>query len=517
MSASKLPSFNVYRRRDGQLAVQFKDPGGKRREARIPRIHSTERAAKRWAEVYLEEFFKNGHAPEFPPEPPSDMGPTIRELADKWATLRDRDPRLSTAIKRQGDSNMKTHVLVHPELADVPIKSLGPSVLRAWVRKVRDSGKVTRDADGNVTKREPLAPFTTRNVVGSLTQLLDDCMAEEWVTLDANPMRHPAVRKEIPAAETMAERRGMKRGQKAHLTLDQASRLITCPDVPELRRVLYLVAMTSGGFRSGELYGATWGDVELDAAIPVIHVTKSLAEKGPRGRNTIGKTKTRDGVRSNPLHHLAVKALRAWRSAGWVQRVGRHPRPTDPIFPSSTPPETPSADAGYQRPRDADNVRDDLAAAGCPTTYGVEQMTFKDATRHSCATWLGAAGVADEIIGRLLGHSARSVTRRHYVGDDLAVLQEAVERIKLDLRTGEIVRLPLAAAGGAQRSGSAAETTAGRCEPAANDAASGGGKLADVVTFGGVAEWSKAAVLKTADGATYPKVRILSPPLKRGV
>jgi hypothetical protein len=29
---------------------------------------------------------------------------------------------------------------------------------------------------------------------------------------------------------------------------------------------------------------------------------------------------------------------------------------------------------------------------------------------------------------------------------------------------------------------------------------------------GGVAEWSKAAVLKTAVGVTLPKVRILSPP-----
>lgn len=144
--------------------------------------------------------------------------------------------------------------------------------------------------------------------------------------------------------------------------------------------------------------------------------------------------------------------------------------------------------------------------------HGVESITFKDATRHSCATWLGAVGVPDEIIGRLLGHSARSVTRRHYVGDDVAVLQEAIERIKLDLTTGEIVRLPLAAAGGSQRSGSTAETTAVRCEPAASDGGSGGGKLANVVTFGGVAEWSKAAVLKTADGVTCPGVRISSPP-----
>jgi hypothetical protein len=77
------------------------------------------------------------------------------------------------------------------------------------------------------------------------------------------------------------------------------------------------------------------------------------------------------------------------------------------------------------------------------------------------------------------------------------VLREAVERITLDLRSGEVVRLPLAAAGGAQRSPRTAETTAGRCDPAANDAVASDAKLANVVGFGGVAEWSKAAVLKT--------------------
>jgi hypothetical protein len=30
--------------------------------------------------------------------------------------------------------------------------------------------------------------------------------------------------------------------------------------------------------------------------------------------------------------------------------------------------------------------------------------------------------------------------------------------------------------------------------------------------FGGLAEWSKAAVLKTVEGLSPPKVRILSPP-----
>lgn len=185
--------------------------------------------------------------------------------------------------------------------------------------------------------------------------------------------------------------------------------------------------------------------------------------------------------------------------------MGHHPQPTDPIFPND--------DGETHRPRDADNVRDDLALAGCPTTYGTESMTFKDATRHSFATWLGAAGVPDEVIGRLEGHSARTVTRRHYIGDDLARLRDAIELNKLDLSTGEVVALPLAAVGGApQRYSDTAVFTAGRGKPAVNRGSERGAKLAKVEVSGGVAEWSKAAVLKTAVLARVPGVRIPSPP-----
>jgi hypothetical protein len=76
----------------------------------------------------------------------------------------------------------------------------------------------------------------------------------------------------------------------------------------------------------------------------------------------------------------------------------------------------------------------------------VEDITYTDGTRHSFATWLGAAGVPDERIGRLLGHAARSVTRRHYVGDDIAKLQEAVEKIVLDVFAAQVLTLPLAMA-----------------------------------------------------------------------
>jgi len=273
---------------------------------------------------------------------------------------------------------------------------------------------------------------------------------------------------------------------------------------------MYLLGMTSGGFRSGELYGMQWADIDLDAAIPCVYVRRALAEKGPTGRNTLGKTKTRDAIRTNPLHRLAVRALRAWKAVGWTKLVGRKPEGTDFVFPD---------DKGKaRRPRDADNVRSDLVAAGLPTTFAGEQLTFKDCVRHSFATWLGAAGVADEIIGRLQGHAARSVTRRHYIGDTLAPLRDAIGRIQLDASASEVVRFPFVVAANAgdptRRFAVTAELTADLPRPAVSGRGQREDKLAKVHVFGGVAERSKAAVLKTADGASHPGVRISPPPLK---
>jgi len=193
-----------------------------------------------------------------------------------------------------------------------------------------------------------------------------------------------------------------------------------------------------------------------------------------------------------------------------VQLVGRHPQPSDLVFPGP--------DGGPQGPRDADRFRADLVAAGCPTKYGTEDITYKDGTRHSFATWLGAAGVPDELIGRLMGHSARSVTRRHYVGEDLAVLQAAIEKIVLDVSTGQVITLPLAvAAAGASeadpRYNLTAELTAGLTAGRGKGGSERIANLAKVQEFGGVAEWLKAPVLKTGVLARVPWVRIPPPPL----
>ncbi len=436
--ANESLGWNVYQRRDGGFVLQYRVSAGKWRETRVPREIHTQTKAEQWGAAWYAEF--NSALAGVAPIPSSDLetSPTLRGLHDPWLKLKERDPEVEAGTLAHYKTSLARHVL--PAIGDVPVRELGHGRLRNFLRDMH-AGRTLASKKGRASNQ------LVRNVAYTLTKLFDDALGEEWIDLPANPMRHPAVVAAIPPPQSVAERDGvLKRGEKVHLTVAQAERLIPCKDVPEWRRVLYLLAMTSGGFRPGELYGLVWSDIMLDEAIPRVRIRQAYKLKArSKGGSKIGKTKTPDAVRDNPLHPLAERALRAWKAEGWAKLIGRSPRVNDPVFPSPQ--------GAHWRPRDAQNVRDDLDAAKLPTKYkGVIDIDFKDATRHTFATWAAVAGVEDSIIGRLMGHAAKSVARKHYIDDDLAPLLAAIRKIRLDLTTGKVVALPLAlvANGGAE-------------------------------------------------------------------
>ncbi len=463
MTAKDDRGWNLYQR-GGQWVISFRVAPGKWRETRVPREHRTERAAERYALAWLQAYRKElGERPAVA-ESEDPRGPTIRDLAQRWFELSERNPKLSPATRHQHVTCMTVHVLGYREVADVPIADLGPATLRAWLRKVRDDGKVTQrweTRDGQrvrtLVRGGPLAPFSCRNVVNSLTAFFADALAEEWIDLPANPMKHEAVRREVPEGVTLAGKHTI-----VHFSRPVAERLLTCPGVPEWRRVRVLVALTSG-MAEGELAGLRFDDLDLDADVPIVRVTKALAQKGAGGWATLGRTKTENRVRTLPLHSLAVRSLKAWRATGWAKWVGHHPRPTDFLFPNEK-------GEGW-RPDMAPMLRADLRAAGLPDQYEGNPFTAH-ATRRSFATWLTEAGVAESTIKRLMGHAGSGVTQQHYTAQTLATLKAAVETIRLDLSTGEVIALPMRAVGGSERDpqadGHTAEFTAGLPQAAVN-------------------------------------------------
>ncbi|HEV3189781.1 MAG TPA: tyrosine-type recombinase/integrase, partial [Polyangiaceae bacterium] len=454
--------WNLYRRRDGQWVLQFRVGPGKWRETRIPRGQRTERTAERYALEWLREYRQRlGERPMLPAAEADDR-PTIRGLADRWLQLVDKNPKLRPATRKQHRTNITVHVLTQ-QLADIRIADLGPATLRAWVRAIRDGGKTMpkwemrdgRNVRSNVSAGA-LAPMTCRNVINSLTAFFADAMAEEWVDLPANPMKHEAVRREVPEGTTLAGRHTI-----VHFSRPVAERLLASAVVPEWRRVRTLLALTSG-MAEGELSGLCWDDLDLDAETPVARVTKALALEGASGWATLSNTKTDNRVRTLPLHPLSVRALRGWKAAGWARWAGHHPKPSAFVFPNAR-------GEGW-RPDTAGMLRADLRAVGLPDKYEGKHPYTAHATRRSFATWLTEAGVAESTIKRLMGHAGSGVTQQHYTAQTLAMLKAAVEAIRLDLSTGDVIALPMRAVGATeddnQTEGHAAELTAGLPRPA---------------------------------------------------
>ena len=322
---------------------------------------------------------------------------TIKALVAPWTELIERaqkDGDLAPATVGMHKSNASNHL---GPFVNLRPEELTSGVLRRWIRDLR----------------EQHAASTVRNIFGTLSKLIDDAMGEEWIDLPANPTRHPKVRDALPTVEAPERIR--------HFTEAQAAALIGAPKTPDERRLRYLVAFTTG-LRDGEISALRWSSIEDEQSVKVFRIARNLAMKGPEGHATEKGTKTRAGRRLMPIHSLVLRALEAWKTAGWRALVGRSPKDDDPLFPGR--------DGAPHRPRSSEHLRADLEAAELPTSFEGQPFEFNDA-RHSFSTWLAAAGVAEGIRDRLMGHSPRTVAERHYTAKLIAQLQEAVETIRL--------------------------------------------------------------------------------------
>jgi integrase len=469
-----------YQRKDSlQWVFGYRASSGDWPEHRVPSDIRSRRDAECYAAAWLEEMKKQGERPTEPVEAPPDRGPTLDEVAPRWLQLRERNPDLAASTVLADRSILSTHVL--PVLGKTPIAELGSGTLRRFIRGVR----------------EKRANYTTRNVVVTLTQLFEDAIAEEWLTLPANPMRHPGVRKEIPPAQPRAGRTII------FIPHGEAEKMLAHGALPADRRARYLIGFLAG-LRDGEIAALTWADVDLDGEVPLVRVTKSVAIKGPTGYATVGKTKTETSVRTLALHSLAVAALATWRREGWAEFVGHEPRPSDPIFPNPR--------GGHARPRSASLIRSDLAAADCATTCAGHPIDFH-ATRRSFSTWLEAAGVPNELIDRMMGHSGRTVRQRHYTAADLQAMKRAVETVtfKLDLvsQASELRAqvLPPTPPANDQRFADPAKLPAGRGKPAGERVFRPPEKQSRNAEFALVAQWTEQR---------FPKPKVASSILAGG-
>jgi integrase len=333
---------------------------------------------------------------------------TIASIAADVVKLREQDGKAKSTLfefrsivlgddKQKGERRKGGHIVRH--LGALAPHELDSVRLAAFVDELRGGGA---------------APRTIRNVFKVLGQFIRIVRVRKLdPQLTSDPL-HEA--HELGLALPSKTREAPKRVPWSIL-----ERLMTDAAIPLERQGRYAIALLAG-LRDGEISGLTWADVQIATpGAEVLRVTKSYSARGG-----LARPKTLAAIRDVPAHPALVAALRVWR-AGWIARLGREMKPDDPVFSRRPPEKGDRAIARHHRPFSAALLRRDLRKLGAEAEGEVDFH----ACRRSFASALEAAGVAHELIERLMGHELRSVLGQHYAAPDLGVLREAVNRLRL--------------------------------------------------------------------------------------
>jgi len=392
----------------GRWVQPYTDGAGKLRQVTIPREIAATKGSRaeavRWGKAFLAQQAATG--PVAPVRPKG--GACVRDLRDRWIELRRSAKTDGKPDYKQGtikgyeeilNSRILPPMVVDAEtgktivLGDMPVSAWDEPLLRAWVRALRGQVSTSR----------------CRNVFYTLQSLVDESMAEHWLTIITNPLRSPAVLREVPELK----RKSGKDPIAVPLPCLQA--VVSCEAVPSMRRVRHLVEACTG-LNEGELAGLAWGAVKLSAPL-TISVTGAVLVRDTKAQSR-SETKNEHRVRTLPLHDEATAALRWWYDVGWPEAFDRHPEPEDPVFPGRG--------ARFARPPAAQHLRDDLEAAGQPSAGVTAQ-----ALRRTFATALADAGVPLDVRQALMGHRPETVTAGSYTAAAVERYRASVNLIGL--------------------------------------------------------------------------------------
>jgi integrase len=179
----------------------------------------------------------------------------------------------------------------------------------------------------------------------------------------------------------------------------------------------FLIAITTG-LRQSELRGLRWQDVDLDHGM--LRVQQSIMRVHGIGRVTKG-AKNDGSRRAVALDQVAREALVAHRAAQRpLYRLGPIWQELDLVFPSEV--GTPLEDKRIHRV-----FTRACAAAEVPRIRPYD-------LRHSCASFLLAAGVHPKVVAERLGHSSVNLTLNTYSHLLPGLQQEAADTLGKLLR-----------------------------------------------------------------------------------
>ena len=193
------------------------------------------------------------------------------------------------------------------------------------------------------------------------------------------------------------------------LTVDDARRLVSAIRGDPLE-ALWLCALTLG-LRSGELLGLQWSDIDFGAGL--LSVRRALQRVN--GRLILVEPKTSLSRRTVPVPEPTLAALRAHRGHQNAHRLAAGTAWVDSGLVFST---------RLGKPLEPRNVNRSWYAARARAGLGAVRLHD---LRHSCASFLLAAGASPRTVMKTLGHSQIALTMNTYTH----VLPE-VERAAVD-------------------------------------------------------------------------------------
>jgi integrase len=401
--------------------------------------------ARRWIVAWYEQYLRDGGVQPITSQVRPSTRVTIADVYDRWMAYRRDDAGTDPSYARALTSQYQTWIGSH-EIAQLDIATeLGPLPIVQWIRSLRGA------ASSRLTVASTLSVLITDVILHGKVWGVDPSMPHPMLA-------SPHIVRELDVL------RGKKRNERVTpiFSPEEIDGLLTkrSSKVLDGRRVKYLVALSTG-MRERELQGLVWSDLK---SLPVPHVWihrqlvtggsapfvwQADARRDPesvKGR-AVCKPPKRDSRRAIPLSPLVVEVLTWWRSTGWQQHAFRQPLDQDPVFPSGFR-NRHRAHGEFCTPTPGSMLLDDLDRLGIARSYtsphnGLTADHTSRSFRHTFASLLSQVGIDDGRIGDLLGHSASSVTRTHYIETLLSARAEVVSKLKLPdrvtMRTVEIV------------------------------------------------------------------------------
>lgn len=311
---------------------------------------------------------------------------TVAEWLEDWLGVVDRLRKPTTA---SGYRWISERYLI-PAIGTARLQALTPLRLtRLWADLAAAGGE-----DG-----APLSPKTVSMIRGTLRTALNKAVHNGLIVVN------PVVLSEVPSVIKVEEPEPL-------IVWDFAQQQAFLAANAESRWLIAWHIVFGTGLRRGELCGLRWDAVDLEAGL--LSVRRNVTQV----RSTIhdGTPKSRDSRRDVPLEPELVAALRVWKREQAAERLawGLGRDPEDRVLTWE--------DGRTVQP---DYLSKEFARA--QRGLGLPALRLH-AARHSYGSALGAAGVPQVVISKLLGHSNIQMTNR-YVHATESGKRDAIARL----------------------------------------------------------------------------------------